>query len=88
MTGSVHTATRDTTKVLTFLLSIESPNMSVSPIVQQTIDIFANAEKTKSDIATAVLTKQLNADKQLGQAVVQLIEQAAATPTRGIDVKA
>lgn len=62
--------------------------MSVSPIVQQTIDIYANTEKTKSDIATAVLAKQLNADKQQGQAVVQLIEQAASTPTRGIDVKA
>ena len=62
--------------------------MSVSPIVQQTIDIYAKSETTKSDIATAVLAKQLNADRQQGQAVVQLIEQAAATPTRGIDVKA
>ncbi len=62
--------------------------MSVSPIVQQTIDIYAKSETAKSDIATAVLAKQLNADKQQGQAVVQLIEQAAATPTRGIDVKA
>ena len=62
--------------------------MSISPIVQQTIDIYAKSEATKSDIATAVLAKQLNADKQQGQAVVQLIEQAAATPTRGIDIKA
>lgn len=62
--------------------------MSVSPIVLQTIDIYAKSETTKADIATAVLAKQLNADKQQGQAVVQLIEQAASTPTRGIDVKA
>jgi len=62
--------------------------MSVSPIVQQTIDIYAKSETAKSEFATAVLAKQLNVDKQQGQAVVQLIEQAAASPTRGIDVKA
>jgi hypothetical protein len=62
--------------------------MSVSPIAQQTIDIFAKAESTKSEIATAVLAKQMKADKQQGQAVIQLIEQAATTASRGIDVKA
>jgi hypothetical protein len=62
--------------------------MSLSPIVQQTIDIYAKSETAKSEIATAVLLKQLNADKQQGQAIVQLIEQATATPSRGIDVKA
>ncbi len=61
--------------------------MSISPIVQQAIDIYAKTEKTRSDIATAVVAKQLDADKQQGQAAVKLIEQAA-TLSRGIDVKA
>ena len=62
--------------------------MSISSVTQQTIDIFAKAEQTQSDIATAVLSKQLSAEKQQGQAVVKLIEQAAVKSTRGIDVKA
>ena len=62
--------------------------MSISPIAQQTIDNYVKAEKSNSDIATAVLVKQLTVDKQQGQAVVQLIEQAATTPARGIDVRA
>ena len=61
--------------------------MSISPVVQQAIDSYAKTEKTRSDIATAVVAKQLNADKQQGQAAVKLIEQAAQI-SRGIDVTA
>ena len=62
--------------------------MSISSVTQQTIDIFAKAEQTRSDIATAVLSKQLSAEKQQGQAVVNLIEQATVKSTRGFDAKA
>jgi len=61
--------------------------MSISPVVQQAIDSYAKTEKTRSDIAIAVVAKQLNADKQQGQAAVKLIEQAAQV-SRGIDVTA
>ena len=61
--------------------------MSISPVVQQAIDSYAKTEKTRSDIATAVVAKQLNAEKQQGQAAVKLIEQAAQA-SRGIDVTA
>jgi hypothetical protein len=61
--------------------------MKLSPVVQQTIDIFKETEKTKLDIATAILAKQQDATKKQGQAAVQLIEQAAV-PSRGIDVRA
>ncbi len=62
--------------------------MSISPVTQQAINIYEKTEQTRSDIATAVLSKQLSAEKQQGQAVVKLIEQAAATGSRGIDLKA
>jgi len=61
--------------------------MAVSPVTQKAIEIFAQTEKTRGDIATAVLAKQLSADEQQGQAMVKLIDQAAKA-TRGIDVKA
>ncbi len=61
--------------------------MSISPVTQQAIDNYAKTAKTQQDIATAVLAKQFNADKQQGQAAVKLIEQAAKV-TRGIDVTA
>lgn len=61
--------------------------MSVSAVNQKAIDIFAQKEKTRGDVATAVLVKQFDAAKQQGQAAVQLIDQAAKV-TRGIDVKA
>jgi len=61
--------------------------MSISPVVQQAIDSYAKTEKTRSDIAIAVVAKQLSADKQQGQAAVKLIEQAAQV-SRGIDVTA
>ena len=61
--------------------------MSISPVVQQAIDSYAKTEKTRADIATAVVAKQLSADKQQGQAAVELIEQAAKV-RRGIDVTA
>jgi len=61
--------------------------MSISPVVQQAIDSYAKTEQTRSDIATAVVAKQLNAEKQQGQAAVKLIEQAAQV-TRGINVTA
>lgn len=62
--------------------------MSISPVTQQAINIYEKTEQTRSDIATAVLSKQLSAEKQQGQAAVKLIEQAAAAGSRGIDVKA
>ena len=62
--------------------------MSISPVTQQAINIYEKTEQTRSDIATAVLSKQLNAEKQQGQAVIKLIEQAAATAASGIDVNA
>ena len=62
--------------------------MKISPVVQQAIDIQRESDQTKIDIATAVAVKQQDATKQQGKAVVQLIEQAAATPKRGIDVRA
>lgn len=62
--------------------------MSISPVTQQAINIYEKTEQTRSDIATAVLSKQLNAEKQQGQAAIKLIEQAASTATSGIDVKA
>lgn len=62
--------------------------MKISPVVQQAIDIQRETAQTKVDIATAVVTKQMDATKQEGKAVVQLIEQAAVAPKRGIDVKA
>ena len=62
--------------------------MSISPVTQQAIDLYEKIELTRSDIATAVLSKQLNAEKQRGQAAVKLIEQAAATAASGIDVNA
>lgn len=61
--------------------------MAISPVTQQAIEIYAKTEKTRQDIATAVLAKQINAEKQQGQAAVKLIEQAA-NATRGIDVTA
>ena len=62
--------------------------MSISPVIQQAINIYEKTEQTRSDIATAVLSKQLKADKQQGQAAIKLIEQAASTAASGIDVKA
>jgi len=62
--------------------------MKISPVVQQAIDIQRETAQTSVDIATAVAVKQQNATKQEGKAVLQLIEQAAVAPKRGIDVKA
>ena len=62
--------------------------MSISPVTQQAINIYEKTEQTRSDIATAVLSKQLSAEKQQGQAAVNLIEQTAATASRGIDIEA
>jgi hypothetical protein len=61
--------------------------VKISPVVQQTLDIFKETEQTKIDIATAILAKQQDANKQQGQAAVKLIEQAS-TLSRGIDVRA
>jgi hypothetical protein len=62
--------------------------MKISPVVQQAIDIHRETESTKVEIATAVLVKQQNAAKEEGKAVLQLVEQAAVVPKRGIDVRA
>jgi hypothetical protein len=62
--------------------------MAVSPVIQQAIDIYAKTQQTRSDIATAVLTKQIDASKQQGEAALKLLDQAASTPSRGIDVRA
>ena len=62
--------------------------MSVSPVTQQANNIVAKTEQTRSDIATAILSKQLSSEKQQGQAAVRLIEQSAAVASRGIDIEA
>ena len=62
--------------------------MKISPVVQQAIDIHRETESTNVEIATAVLVKQQNAAKEEGKAVLQLVEQAAVVPKRGIDVRA
>ena len=62
--------------------------MKISPVVQQAIDIQRETATTKIEIATAVAVKQQNAAKEEGKAVLQLVEQAAVVPKRGIDVRA
>lgn len=62
--------------------------MKISPVVQQTIDIHRETESTQVEIATAVAVKTQNAAKEQGKAVLQLVEQAAVVPKRGIDVRA
>jgi hypothetical protein len=61
--------------------------MKVPPAAQQAIDIHRESEQTKLDIATAIAAKQIDSTKKQGEAIVQLVEQAAA-PKRGIDVRA
>jgi len=62
--------------------------MKISPVVQQVIDIQRETATTKVEIATAVAVKQQNAAKEEGKAVLQLVEQAAVVPKRGINVRA
>ncbi len=62
--------------------------MSNSPVTQQAINKVAKTEQTRSDIATAILSKQLNSEKQQGEPAVRLIEQSAAVASRGIDIEA
>ncbi len=62
--------------------------MKISPVVQQAIDIQRETATTKVEIATAVAVKQQNAAKEEGKAVLQLVEQAAVVPKRGINVRA
>jgi hypothetical protein len=62
--------------------------MKISPVVQQAIDIQRETATTKLEIATAVAVKQQNAAKEEGKAVLQLVEQAAVVPKRGINVRA
>jgi len=62
--------------------------MKISPVVQQAIDIQRETAITKLEIATAVAVKQQNAAKEEGKAVLQLVEQAAVVPKRGINVRA
>jgi hypothetical protein len=62
--------------------------MKISPVVQQAIDIQRETASTNIEIATAVAVKQQTAAKEEGKAILQLIEQAAVAPKRGIDVRA
>jgi len=62
--------------------------MKISPVVQQAIDIQRETATTNIEIATAVAVKQQNATKEEGKAIIQLVEQAAVAPKRGIDVRA
>ncbi len=51
------------------------------------LDSVLNAESARVDIGVAVLKKAQNADKQQGEAIVELIESAGATPAQpGLDV--
>jgi len=61
--------------------------MKIPAAAQQAIDIHRETEQSKINIATAIASKELDSVKQQGEAVVKLVEQAAA-PKRGIDVRA
>ena len=53
------------------------------------LDSVLNAESARVDIGVAVLKKAQDTDKQQGQAIVQLLESAVATPAKpGLDVYA
>jgi hypothetical protein len=51
------------------------------------LDSVLNAETARVDIGIAVLKKAQNAEKQQGEAIVNLLESAGAAPARpGLDV--
>jgi hypothetical protein len=62
--------------------------MRISENVQQAIDIQTQALKTQQDIAYAVLKKQADVQKDQGAAVLQLVQSAAETVGRGVDIRA
>lgn len=66
--------------------------MEINANTKKLIDIDRQTKQTQADIATAVAAKQMDALKQTGANVVELIEQAVvATPNsvnRTMDIKA
>ena len=63
-----------------------TPDQAISDLIQ------AKAEATNHKVAFAVAGKQLNAQRQMGEAMVSLVEQAATMQkqlaARRLDVKA
>jgi hypothetical protein len=58
-------------------------------LVQQTLANEIAAAKVQSQIQVALARKQMDVQKQSGDAVVALIQQAAQTsPGRGVDLRA
>ena len=62
--------------------------VSGKDLASQLIASQAAATKTQNQVSVAVAKKQLDAQKAQGQAVVELIQNAAQTPGRGIDARA
>jgi hypothetical protein len=66
--------------------------MQISPVAEKLIEIDRQTKQTAADIATAVAVKQRDAEKQQGNAALQLIQQAVvASPNatqRGVDIRA
>jgi Putative motility protein len=51
------------------------------------LDSVLSADKTRTDVGVAVLKQAQDAEKQQGEAVVELLEATGAPPTRpGLDV--
>ena len=62
--------------------------VSASETTARILNSMEASAKTQAQIGVAIAKKQLDADKQTGEAIVQMIQSAASTAGRGIDVKA
>jgi len=70
-----------------------NPSAVSSSPAMQLVNAQLAGEMTRVNIANAVAAKQANVNKEVSQAVIQLLETAVqatsgAVPSRGIDVKA
>ena len=59
-----------------------------SGVTQQLIEQAAASKQTQAKIQTSVAKKQLDSQKQIGEAVVDLIQQVKPSRGRGVDIKA
>jgi hypothetical protein len=57
--------------------------MTISGQSMSLLDSVLSAEASRADYGVAVLKKAQNADQQQGEAMVQLLEQAAAPVSEG-----
>lgn len=63
--------------------------MQIPAVAQQMIDIDRQSQQAELEKATLVMSKQMAAAKDQGNAMVQLIQQVAnITPSGGIDIRA